>query len=147
MSDVTSFAQPLRIVWAAVIAGAAMVVAVMGWLATETEAHALAEHAEVGFYAVALLSAATIAGAFALIRVMEGKLMAAESDAQAEGLIRTFGIASLALAEVGAFAGAIAAFLTGDLLALAFAATFFGFAFLVWPSDDRVGGWLALRRL
>ena len=146
MTDIARFAQPLRIVWAAVCGGAALALAVMGWLATQTEAHALAEHAEAGFYIVALLGVGTLAAAFALVRRMEIRLMEAGSDAEAEAAIRSHGIAALAIAEVPALAGAVVALLTGDLLALAFGVPLFAFAALVWPSDDRVAGWLALRQ-
>ncbi len=69
----------------------------------------------------------------------------AGSDAEAEGTLRTFGVASLAAAEVPALAGATAAFLTGDMMSLAFAVPLFAFAWLTWPSDDRVGMWLSMR--
>ncbi len=145
MPDVARFAQPLRIVWLAVCAGAALALGVMGWLSIQTDTHALAEHAEVAFYAVALLGVGGTAGAFALIRRMEGKLLQAGSDAEAEATLRTHSVAALAAAEVPALAGATVALLTGDLLALAFGVPLFAFAALLWPSDDRVAGWLTLR--
>ncbi|MGB3541437.1 hypothetical protein, partial [Rubrivirga sp.] len=64
----------------------------------------------------------------------------------AQGALRMFGVAALAAAEVPTLASAIAAFLTGDLLTLAFALPLFAFAWLTWPSDDRVMQWLAMRR-
>ena len=146
MPDVSSPAPPLRIVWLAVCAGAALALGVMGWVAIQAETHALAEHAEGAFYTVALLGVAGTAGAFALVRRMEGKLLEAGSDAEAETTIRTHGVAALAAAEVPALAGAVVALLTGDLLALAFGVPLFAFAALLWPSDDRVAGWLALRQ-
>ncbi len=146
MSDPARLAQPLRIVWGAVCTGAALALGVMGWLAVQADAHALAEHAEGAFYAVAFLGLAGTAGAFALVQRMERKLATAGSDAEAEATIRTHGVAALAVAEVPALAGAVAALLTGDLLALAFGVPLFAFAALLWPSDDRVAGWLALRR-
>ena len=145
MTDAARIAQPLRIVWLAVCAGAALAMGVMGWLALEAETHALAEHAEGAFYTVALLSLVGTAGAFALARRMEARLLQAGSEAEAEGAIRTHGVAALAAAEVPALAGAVAALLTGDLLALAFGVPLFAFAALLWPSDGRVATWLSLR--
>lgn len=145
MPDVPRIAQPLRIVWAAVCGGAALALGVMGWLAVRTEGPALPEHADLAFYAVALLGVVALAGAFWLVQRMEVRLLAAGSDAEAEAALRSFGAAALAAAEVPALAGAVASLLTGDLLPLAFGAPLFAFAALLWPSDDRVGRWLSLR--
>ncbi len=144
-TDISAFARPLRIVWAAVCAGGALVMGTLGMLAASAESAPLAEVAQGAFFGVALASMAATAGAFALVRTMETRLERAGSDAEAEGVARTFGVASLAVAEVPAILGAVAAFLTGDLLALAFGLTLFAFAWLTWPSDDRVAGWLAMR--
>lgn len=146
MSDPSHIAHPLRIVWLAVSAGAALAMIVMGWLAVQAETHALNEYAEGGFYVVALLGVAATAGAFALVHRMETSLLRAGSDAEAASTIRTYGVAALATAEVPALVGAAVALLTGDLLALAFGVPLFAFAALLWPSDERVAGWLALRR-
>ena len=147
VTEIDRFAQPLRIVWLAVCAGAALAMGVMGWLSLRIETHALADHAEGAFYVVALLGAAGTAGAFALVRRMETQLSKAGTDAEAEATIRLHSVAALAAAEVPALAGALAALLTGDLLALAFGVPLFAFAALLWPSDDRVSGWLRLRGL
>lgn len=117
----------------------------MGWLAMETESPALATHSDTAFYVVALLGVGALAAAFALVRRMENRLLAAGSDAEAEAAVRSYGVAALAVAEVPALAGAVAALLTGSLLPLAFGVPLFAFAALVWPSDDRVAGWLGLR--
>ena len=145
MPEIATVARPLRVVWAAVCAGAALAVGVMGGLAVRAERHPLGDHAEGAFYAVALVGVAATAGAFALVHRMERRLVHAGSDAEAEALIRSYGVAALAAAEVPALAGATAAVLTGDLLPLAFGAPLAAFAALVWPSDARVAGWLAMR--
>ena len=145
MSDVPAFARTLRIVWAAVCAGAAFALVVMGGLAARSTDPALADWADGAFYTVALLGAVALAAAFALVRQMETRLLEAGTDAEAEAAVRSYGIAALATAEVPALAGACAAVLTGDLLPLAFGVPLFAFAALLWPSDDRVGGWLRLR--
>ena len=145
MTDARSFAAPLRVVWLAVCAGGAVAMGTMGAMAVVSDRAPLPEHAEGAFYVVALLSMAALAIAFALVRRMEGRLGRAESDAQAERAVLSYGAAALAAATVPALAGALAALLTGDLLALAFGAPLFAFAWLIWPSDGRVAYWLGLR--
>ena len=140
-------ALPLRIVWLAVLGGAASALGVMAWLAAIRETPApLAERAEGAFYVVALIGVVGTAAAFVLVHRMERRLQTAGSDAEAERTVRWHGVAALAAAEVPALAGAIAVFLTGDFLALAFAVPLFAFAALLWPSDDRVAQWLGARR-
>jgi len=146
-STAAEIAFPLRIVWLAVLGGAVAALAVMTWLsAVRTVPAPLAERAEGAFYVVALIGVVGTAAAFALVHRMEGRLRQAGSAAEAERAVRWHGVAALAAAEVPALAAAVAVFLTGDLLALAFAAPLFAFAALLWPSDDRVAGWLAARR-
>ena len=145
MTDISTFARPLRIVWLAVCAGAAIAIGVFGTLAASRTAP-MPEHAETAFYVVALITMIGTGVAFALHRAMETRLMRAGSDAEAQGTVRLFGVAALAAAEVPALASAVAAFLTGDLLTLAFVVPLFAFAWLTWPSDDRVMQWLAMRR-
>ncbi len=140
----TDNARPLRALWLAVCASGAAVLVVLGTLAVTGEPPMPAA-AEAAFYVTALLSAAGIAGSFALVHAMETRLLRAGSDAEAVGLVRTFGAAALAAAEAPAMVGAVAAFLTGDLLPLAFGAPLFAFAWLTWPSDPRVARWLGLR--
>ena len=118
---------------------------VLGALAAAASAPPMPERAEGAFYAVALVSVVALAGAFALVQRMERRLARAGSDAEAERAVMGYGVAALAAAEVPALGGALAAFLTGDLLALAFGVPLFAFAWLTWPSDGRVGYWLALR--
>lgn len=142
MTDAPRIAQPLRIVWGALCAGAALAVAGAGWLAVQAEASPLAERAEGAFYVVALLGVAGLAAAFFLVHRMEERLVRATSEAEAERTVALYGVAALAAAEVPALAAATAAVLTGDLLVLAFGAPLFAFAALTWPGDDRVARWL-----
>ena len=55
MSDVTSLARTLRILWLAICASGGLAMAVFGYLPTTSEP-TMPEAAEVGFYGVALLS-------------------------------------------------------------------------------------------
>ncbi len=146
LTDPSPLARSLRVVWLAVCAGAALALGVMGALAASAGRPAMPQHAQAAFYTVAVLSMASLAGAFWLARRMEARLLRAGSDAEAERVVRSYGVAALAAAEVPVLAGALAALLTGDLLALAFGAPLFAFAWLTWPSDGRVGYWLDLRR-
>ena len=146
-TDARDVALPLRVVWAAVLGGAVLAMGAMAWLsALRTTAAPLAERSDVSFYVVALIGVAGTAGAFALVHRMERRLREAGSGAEAERALRLHTVAALAAAEVPALAAALAAFLTGDLLTLAFGAPLFAFAALLWPSDDRVAGWLGARR-
>ena len=144
MDSVTSFARLLRILWGAICAGGAVVLAVMGGLA-RTAGTILPEHAESAFYLTALVSMAGLGAALWLIRSMEGRLIQAGSDAEAQAIVRSNGIAALGIVDATAIVAAVAAFLTGDLLVLAFGAPLFAFAWLTWPSDARVARWLAMR--
>ena len=145
MTDAPPFARTLRILWLGICGGALAVMAVMGWLAATSGTAPLADSRDLVFYGVALVAVAATAGAFALLRAMEGRLLRAGSDAEAAALVRSFGVPALATAELPALLGAVGAFLTGELFTLALGATLFAFAWLTWPSDDRVGYWLSLR--
>ena len=144
MPDVSTIARTLRLLWLAVCAGGGLAMGVLGGLAV-SQPPAMPEAAEGAFYAVALLSALALAGAFWLVRRMEERLARAASEIEAEAMIRGYGLAALAAAEVPTLAAAVAAFLTGDVLTLALGVPLFLFAALTWPSDGRVGYWLALR--
>ena len=144
---VRDVALPLRIVWSAVLGGAVVAVGAMAWLSALRETAApLAGRSEGAFYVVALLGVAGTAGAFALVHRMGRRVWEAETDERAERAVRLHTVAALAAAEVPALAAAVALLLTGDPLVLAFAAPLFAFAALLWPSDDRVAGWLGARR-
>lgn len=144
--DAPPFARTLRILWLGICGGALGIMVVLGWLAATSGDAPLAESRDLVFYGVALATVGATVGAFALFRRMETRLLQAGSDAEAAGLVRSFGIPALATAEVPAILGAVGAFLSGELLTLAFGATLFAFAWLTWPSDDRVGYWLSLRQ-
>ena len=120
--------------------------AVFGGLVVSGSGGSLGEHGEAAFYTVALVGLVGLIGAFALLRRMEGRLLQAGSDAEAESVVQSYGVAALAAVEGVAVAGGVAAFLSGDLLPLAFGAPLFAFAWLTWPSDARVAHWLALRQ-
>ena len=144
MPDVSTIARPLRLIWLAVCGGAvALTVALAGLAATQPPP--MPERAQAFFYGLALLSAVALAGAFWVMSRLEERLPHAGSDAEAERLLRTSGVAALAAAEVPTLGAAVATFLTGDLLTLALGVPLFLFAALTWPSDGRVGYWLALR--
>ena len=112
MSDASSLARTLRILWLAICASGGLAMAVFGYLATTSEP-TMPEAAEVGFYGVALLSMVATGIAFILIRAMERRLLQTETESEAGGIIRTFGIGALGTAEMPAIASGVAAFLTG----------------------------------
>ena len=145
MNDVTPFAQRLRILWLAVCAGGTLILVIMGGLAASGEVEpTLADNAEGVFYAVAFLSIGALGMALFLIRTMESRLLQATSVAEAKQTVQTLGLAALATVDATAVGAAVAAFLTGDLLVLAFGVPLFSFAALTWPSDARVMHWLSL---
>ena len=145
MPDAAPFARTLQTLWLGICGGALAVMVVMGWLAATSGPAPFADSRDLAFYGVALVAVAATAGAFALVRAMEGRLLQAGSEAEAQQAVRSFGVAALATAELPALLGAVGAFLTGDLLTLAFGATLFAFGWITWPSDGRVGYWLSLR--
>ena len=144
MNDVTAIARPLRILWAAICAGGAVVLVVMGGLAA-TAGTILPEYAQAAFYLTALVSLGGLGAALYLIRTMEGRLIQAGSDAEAQAIIRSMGISALAIVDATVVVAGVAAFLTGDTLVLAFGVPLFLFAWMTWPSDGRVARWLSMR--
>ena len=144
MPDVSTLARALRRVWLAVCGGALALMVVLAALAV-TQPPPMPEYAEAFFYGLALLSAVALAGAFWMISQLEARLPHTGSDAEAERFIRTSGIVALAAANVPTLGATLATFLTGDVLTLALGVPLFLFAALTWPSDGRVGYWLALR--
>ncbi len=141
-----TFARTLRILWAAICMGGGLALAVFGGLVTTGGGGSLADHAEGAFYVAAFVALGGLLGAFALLRLMESRLLRAGSEAEAESLVQSYGLAALAVLDGVAVASGVAAFLTGDLLPLAFGAPLFAFAWLTWPSDERVARWRALRQ-
>ncbi|GAB5535431.1 MAG: hypothetical protein Rubg2KO_16800 [Rubricoccaceae bacterium] len=144
MNDVTPFAQRLRILWLSICAGGALILVIMGWMAASGQGGTLADSAETVFYLIALLSIGALGMALFLIRTMETRLHQAASEAEGKGTIQSLGLAALAAVDASAVGSAVAAFLTGDLLILAFGAPLFAFAALTWPSDGRVTRWLEM---
>lgn len=144
MNDVTAFAQRLRILWISICMGGALILAVMGWMAASGQGGTLADSAETVFYLVAFLSISALGAALFLIRTMESRLLQTTSEAEAKGTIQSLGLAALAAVDASAVGSAVAAFLTGDLLVLAFGVPLFAFAALTWPSDGRVTRWLEM---
>jgi len=145
MNDVTPFAQRLRILWLSVCSGGALILAIMGWMAASGQGGTLADSAETVFYLVAFLSIGALGMALFLIRTMETRLLQATSEAQSKQTVQSLGLAALASVDATAVGSAVAAFLTGDLLVLAFGVPLFAFAALTWPSDARVTRWLEMR--
>ena len=146
MDNVTSFAQRLRILWLAICMGGALILLIFGWLVASGQSSPapLADSAESVFYVVAFLSIGALGMALLLIRTMESRLLQATSEAEAKQTVQTLGLAALAAVDATAVGSAVAAFLTGDLLILAFGVPLFAFAALTWPSDGRVAHWLSL---
>ena len=136
--------RTLVLIWAAVTVGVVLLTGVMSVLVSMGAGGVVNEGA-VLFYANALISIAAIAGAFSVQRGLEARLPATGSYAEAAGLIRTRVLLSAAIMEASAFFAAVAAFLTGDLLNLAFVVPFFAFIVLFFPSAGRYMYWLALR--
>ena len=133
----------LAIIWLAVTMGVVVLAGVMGFLAG---GDAEAPGGEVFFYVSAALSVAAIAGAFAVQRGLEARLPEAGSYAEVAALIRTRSIISAAVIEASALFACVAAFVTGELVSLAFLVPFFAFMFLFRPSEARYQHWLALWR-
>lgn len=132
-------ARPLPLVWGAI--GAGGTIGAIALASAAPAPPAMPEHADAAFYAVALLSAVATAASLAVMRRLEARLPAAP-DAQAA--VQSHGILALALAEVPALASGVAAFLTGNVLVLAFVVPFLAVVALTWPTADRVAHWMAL---
>ena len=146
MAAADALARTLRTLWGAVCAAGAVALFVfVGLLVAGTPAP-LAEHADLVFYATAVAGMAGLAAGFALLHTMEERLARAGSDAEASAALRTHGLLALAAVEVTAVVAGLGAVLSGDPMPLAFGAPLFAFAWLTWPTDERVAHWLALRR-
>lgn len=139
-------ARSLRALWAAVTLGGLSAVAVLTVLAAMADTHPMAGRADAAFYVCALYSAAAMVAAFALLARMRSRVAAAPSEAAALATARTHGVAAMAAAESSAILAGLVVFLSGNVLAAAFAVPFVAFAALTWPTEARVAGWLAARR-
>lgn len=89
---------------------------------------------------------AGLAAGFALVHRMERRLLFdVGTDAEAVQTVRQHALPAFAAVEVPALTASLPAFLTGDVLTLAFAAPLGAFAALLWPSDARLARWSSLR--
>jgi hypothetical protein len=145
MNAADPFAQQLRVLWAAIAGGAALLLAVMSALVATGQGATMPDWAEAAFYLVALGSVLGLSAAFVVLRRMEATLFTVGSDDAARNTIRLHGILALALAEAPTLAAGVAAFVTGELLILALGLPLFGLVWLTWPSDGRVAAWMDLR--
>lgn len=145
MTDPAAAARPLQALWGALCAGGLASLVVLTGLAVSEPDPAMADRADAAFYACAVYGVVALAVAFWLLRRMEARLVDAPSDAAALATARGYGVAAMAAVESSAVLAGLVAFLTGNLLAVAFGVPLVAFTALTWPSADRVAGWLALR--
>lgn len=134
-TDAVPLSRQMRLLWGAIVAGAAMLIVVVP--AVGTDGPPAPDLADGVFYGVAVLSLLGTGFAFWVLRRLE--------DGEATGRpdrVRMLGVGALAAAEVPALAAAVGAFVTGNALALAFAVPFLAFAALTWPTEERVARWL-----
>lgn len=128
----TDLDRTLPTLWAAIGAGGTLVAVVLALVAPDPPA--MPDAADLAFYAAAFVSLTATGTALALIRSLDG----GPQDAAA---IRTRGLMALAVAEMPAIVAGLAAFLTGNVLALAFVVPFLAFLALTWPSAERIARW------
>lgn len=131
-SDPTALSRTLRTLWGAIAAGGGVILAAMGGLAV-TQPPSLPDAGQAAFFGVAVLSLAGLAGALAIMRTLENR----ETRTPAEVMQR-----ALVAVDATVIVAAVAAFLTGDVLALAFGVPLFGFVAVFWPTEARVERWL-----
>ncbi|NNF58965.1 MAG: hypothetical protein HKN04_12070 [Rhodothermaceae bacterium] len=134
-----------RILWLAIVMGVVLLVAVMVFL-TSSGSGGTMEDGSLFFYLNAAISLGAIAAAFAIQRNLTDQLPKAGTYDEAAMLIRQRGLIAIALMEASAFFAAIAAFLTGELINLAFVVPFFAFAYLFFPTEAKYLYWLSLWR-
>lgn len=137
-SQPTDDVRTLQIVWGALIAGVALATAVLGGLAFTGQGAGLTENAETFFLVNAVVSILAVIGAFAVQQRMVGRLPAQGTRAEVIATVRTSGVLSLALLEGSALLACVVAFLTGELINLAFVVPFFAFAALFFPTAARL---------
>jgi hypothetical protein len=134
----TDLDRTLPLLWAAIGAGGLLAAVVLTLVAPDPPA--MPDAADLAFYAAAVASLTATGAALMLIRSLDG----GPND---DAAIRTRGVMALALAEMPAIVAGIAAFLTGNVLALAFVVPFLAFLALTWPSAERVARWRGDGRL
>lgn len=132
MTPTPDATRTLPVLWGAIGAGGTMAATVLALL--HSDPPPMADQADAAFYGVALLSVLLTGVGFALIRRLD------EGGASPER-IRTLGLGALAVTEIPAIASGLAAFLTGNMLALAFVVPFLAFVALTWPTPERVARW------
>ena len=144
--DAAALSRQLRTLWSAVLAGGALVLAVMGGLAVSGEP-SVPELAQPAFFGVAVLSLGGLIAALALMRTLEdpgsGPGQAAEPHTPVQ--VQQRALLAIAALDATVVIAGVAALLTGDVLALAFGAPLFGFAAVFWPTEARVARWLGDR--
>ncbi len=145
MPDVSLAAARLRALWAALAAGGLTALVILTVLGASEPTPALAGRADAAFYACALYSVVALATAFWLVGRMERQAAAAPSEDAALAVVRTHGIAAMAAIESSAVLAGLVVFLTGNVMAVAFGVPLLAFAWLTWPTDARVAGWLRRR--
>ncbi len=128
----TDLDRTLPILWAAIGAGGTLVAVVLALVAPDPPT--LPDAADAAFYGVAVLSLVATVAALAIVRGLDGA-------PQTDGAIRTRAVMALAMAEGPAILSGLAAFLTGNVLALAFIVPFLAFLALTWPSAERIARW------
>ncbi len=137
--------RALQLVWRALVGGVALMTVVLGGLTAVGYGRAVSEGTETFFYVNALVNLAAVLAAFAVQRrLVDRKLPAAGTRAEALAAVRSSGVLSLAFLEGSALVAGVASFLTGELVNLLFAAPFFGFAFVFFPTAVRVEALLVL---
>ena len=144
-AQVAADRRTLTVIWLAITMGVVLIVAVMAFLISTGAGGAMAEQRTLFFYLSAVFSVVAIAAAFTVQRGLDARLLGPASYAEAAALIRTRAILSAAVLEASALFAAVAAFLTGELIDLAFVVPFFAFVALFFPSEGRYAYWLALR--
>ena len=145
MTDPVAAARPLRALWGALTAGGLTALAALTALGI-VQSPPSPNLADQAFYVCAIYGVVALGAAFALLRRMQTRVANTPSDAAAVATIRGHGVAALAAVESSAVLAGAVVFLTGNVLAVAFGIPLVAFAAITWPTEERVAGWLALRR-
>ena len=147
--DPKQYAADLRlnqIIWIALVAGVALMTAVMGGLTVSGSVPTVTDNAAVYFYLTAGFSIVALIVAFSVQRRMIDSLPMRGTYQEVAGAVRTAGIISLAVLEASAFVACIATLLTGELINLLFVVPFFGFALVFFPTAARFESLLHMAR-
>ena len=131
-----ALSKQIQMLWGALCAGVVVLYATMGWLTVTEPEPAFADAAQPAFFGVAVLSLAGLGLALWVMRGLEDGTEHTPDQVQQRAIVALAGL------EATAFAAAIAAFLTGDLLPLAFGVPMLAFAAVFWPDEARVAHWL-----